>query len=96
MYYAHKGSSSDNAFTTFNGHATRQFYAFNTKAERQAFQDNVWKESNHQQNVIFCTAKFAKKWLNKNFYVDQIGQIWQSYEEFEMAKEDEKYLASQQ
>lgn len=77
MFYAHKGSSSDNAFTTFNGTPTRQFLAFETKAERQAAQGKIWEDSNGRENLIFCTRKFVES-VYPAFYVAADGTVWQS------------------
>lgn len=69
MYYAHKGSSSDNAFTTHDNAPKRIFLAFETKKERQQAQDNIWSESNYEQNLIFCDRKMVEKFFGKDFIV---------------------------
>jgi len=76
MYYAHKGSSSDNAFTVLeDGNPIREFMGFETKKERISEQDKIWKESNQEQNLIFCTRKFVEKYYGRDFYVDEKGYV---------------------
>lgn len=101
MFYAHKGNATDNGVTILpNGEPERNFYAFATKAERQAFQDKVWQESGRQQNVIFCTAKFAKETLGTSKpYVCSGGyyanRVFRSYEQYEEAVSYEQYLTEE-
>lgn len=85
MFYAHKGDSTDNAFTTINGFPTRSFKAFNTKKERQEYQDKIWKESGGQLNVIFCTSKFLKS-CYPSFHVNG-NDVYSCYEEYCMIQE---------
>jgi len=69
MFYAHEGSSSDNGFWTRGEAPIRSFKAFDTKAERAAYQDKIWKESNGEKNVIFCTAAFVREFYPRPYVV---------------------------
>lgn len=81
MFYAHEGNSSDNAFTIgVSGYPVRSFRAFKTKAERQTYQDKVWKDSQGSKNVIFCKRKDVTEFF-PNFYVSG-NQVWSSYEDY--------------
>ena len=80
MFYAHEGSSSDNAFTVIDGFPIRRFVGFETKKERLEEQDRIWKESNHETNLIFCTRKFVEEFLGRNFYVNKYGFIMRESE----------------
>lgn len=85
MFYAHQGNSNDNAFTTYNGFPTRSFKAFNTKKERQEYQDKVWKESGGSKNVIFCKRKDVTECFPK-FYVSG-NDVYPTFEDYCMAQE---------
>lgn len=87
MFYAHKGQSSDNAFTTLNGYHTRTFYAFKTKAEREAEREKIWKESNGSQNLIDCTRAFVAQYEGSKFYVSPSGEVFASYDAYQEALE---------
>lgn len=74
MYYGHKGNATDNAFTTYNGQPTREFYAFETKQARQDAQDKIWRESGQSENLIFCPRKMVVRWLGKGFVTLEDGR----------------------
>lgn len=72
MFYAHKGSAYDNAFTIDQyGQPTREFVGFETKKARRDYQNEVFNNSN--DNVIFCSRRFVEKYLGRDFYVSESG-----------------------
>lgn len=83
-YYAHEGSSNDNAFTTDHGMPTRVFRVFKSKQEREEYRKKIWMESNHQTNLIDCTRLFVEKWNGKNFVVSN-GVVYTDVESIEIA-----------
>jgi hypothetical protein len=70
MYYAHKGNATDGHFNS-----ERSFYAFDSKAERKAAQDKIWKDSDGERNLIFCTRKFVETHESRNFVVFEDGRV---------------------
>lgn len=87
MFYAHKGSSNDNAFTTIDGFPTRTFMAFNTKAEREAAREKIWQQSGKQKNLIDCKREFVEEYFGKNFYVAPNNEIYSDYESYSEEQE---------
>lgn len=75
MVYAHKGSSSDNALIILDGFPVRTFLAFESKASRQKAQDQIYDESDGEENLIFCTRKEVEKWFGKDFVVNSMGEV---------------------
>lgn len=89
-FYALIGSSSDNAFTTYNGQPTRTFMAFEGKKEREDYRAKVWKDSNHETNLIDCTRKLVEKYEGRHYYIAPNKVVYSNYEEYEMELEYKK------
>ncbi len=75
-FYAHVGPTGP--FQTYNGRPYNTFMAFDSKKERQDYQDKVWEESNHQRNVVFCSRKYVESWFGRNFYVGHDKLVYRS------------------
>lgn len=84
MVYAHQGSSSDNAFTVYNGQPTRTFLAFDTPTARKKYQAKVWSESGQDENVIFCYRKDVEEYKGRDLYYhkieDGVYEVWDEYQ----------------
>ncbi len=85
MFYAHKGNSQDNSFND-----RRSFYAFATKAERQAAQDKVWNDSDGERNLIFCSRKLVEIHTGRNFSVVDNGLILNAADEQQYYQQQEQ------
>lgn len=89
-YYAHKGNSSDNAFTTRDGQPTRTFMAFDSKKEREEAREKIWKESGHQKNLIDCKRDLVVEYYGNDFFVAPNNQIYSDYDAYEFEQEMER------
>lgn len=70
MYYAHQGSSSDNAMTTSGGRPyARKFLAFSTRKEREEARSQIWEQSQGQENLIDASRKEVVSLFGRDFMI---------------------------
>jgi len=76
-FYAHAGSSNDNAFND-----SRVFMHFSSKKQMLSKQDEIWETSDKTKNLIPCRASLVNRELGKEKYLAPNGFVYSCFEDY--------------